>query len=103
MIEKKETLSVANEIAALALINIQDIFFFVLTAKDEEIEERYGSERIAIEIAEKYLEIATKASLLEYHVSGWSMKYSQPIKDSDDRIEKTARFYDVKKGQDGEE
>ena len=30
---KKEALSVANDIAALALINIQDIFRFVLTAK----------------------------------------------------------------------
>ena len=38
---KKEALSVANDIAALALINIQDIFRFVLTAKDDEIEERY--------------------------------------------------------------
>lgn len=33
MEEKKESLSVANDIAALALINIQDIFYFVLTAR----------------------------------------------------------------------
>ncbi len=88
----REHLSVANDIAALALINIQDIFYFVLTAKDDEIEERYGSERTAIDIAETYLEIAMKASLLEHRVSGWSMKYSQPIKDSDEMIDKTAYF-----------
>ena len=96
---KKEALSVANDIAALALINIQDIFYFVLTAKDDEIEERYGSERTAIDVAEKYLEIAMKASILEHRVSGWSMEYSQPIKGSDGRIEKKAYFYDVKNGQ----
>ena len=43
MNEKKQSLSVINDIAALALVNIQDIFRFVLTAKDSEIEERYGS------------------------------------------------------------
>lgn len=102
MEEKKESLSVANDIAALALINIRDIFYFVLTAKDDEIEERYGSERIAIDIAEKYLEIATKAKLLENRVSGWSMKYSQPIKGSNDRREYTARFYDVKNTRESE-
>ena len=36
----KEQLSVGNSIKALALINIQDIFRFTLTAKDEEIKER---------------------------------------------------------------
>ena len=99
---KKEALSVANDIAALALINIQDIFRFVLTAKDDEIEERYGSERIAIEVAEKYIEIARNALFLEHYVSGWSMTYSQPIKDSNDRREYTARFYDLTKRQEGE-
>ena len=92
----KKHLSVANDIAALALINIQDIFQFVLTAKDDEIEERYGSERAAIDIAEKYIEIAARASLLEHRVSGWDMKYTQPIKGKEDRIEKKAYFYDVK-------
>jgi hypothetical protein len=96
MSEKRQSLSVANDIAALALVNIQDIFHFVLTASDDEIEERYGSERIAIEIAEKYLEIAKSVPLLEYRLSGWDMKYSQPIKGGNGRIEKTACFYDVK-------
>jgi len=99
----KETLSVAKDIAALALINIQDIFLFVLTAKDEEIEKRYGTEKEAIEIAEKYIEIATKAMMLEYPLSGWYMEYSQPIAGSDERLKKTARFYDVKKEDDKNE
>lgn len=99
MNEKKQSLSVINDIAALALVNIQDIFQFVLTAKDSEIEERYGSERIAIEVAEKYLDIAMKVRILESRVAGWSMKYSQPIKDKDGRIEKEAHFYDVKDGE----
>lgn len=94
--EKKETLSVAKDIAALALINIQDIFQFVLSAKDEEIEKRYGTEEKAIKIAEKYIEIATKSLILEYPLSGWSLEYSQPIAGSDERLKKTARFYDVK-------
>lgn len=92
---KKEKLSVSNEIKALALINIQDIFRFMITAKDSAIEERYGSEEKAIDIAEKYLDIAMKADLLEFPIRGWSMKYSQPISDSDDRREFTARFYDL--------
>lgn len=95
----KEVLSVAHDITALALVNIQDIFYFVLTAKDDEIEERYGSERVAIEIAEKYLEIAREVQFLEHGISGWSMKYSQPVRGTDSRIEKNACFYDVKKGQ----
>ena len=49
----KEQLSVGNSIKALALINIQDIFRFTITAKDEEIRERYGSEESAVCVAEK--------------------------------------------------
>lgn len=89
-----EKLSVAKDIKALALINIQDIFRFTITATDKEIEDRYGSEARAIEVAEKYLEIAMRASVLEYDLKGWSMKYSVPIKDKNERIEKTAYFYD---------
>jgi hypothetical protein len=89
-----EKLSVAKDIKALALINIQDIFRFTITATDEEIEDRYGSEARAIEVAEKYLEIAMRTSVLEYDLNGWSMKYSVPIKDKNERIEKTAYFYD---------
>lgn len=88
-------LSVAKDIEALALINIQDIFRFTITATDEEIEDRYGSEARAIEVAEKYLEIAMRASVLEYDLKGWSMKYSVPIKGKNERIEKTAYFYDM--------
>ena len=90
-----EHLSVAKDIKALALINIQDIFLFTITATDEEIEDRYGSEARAIEVAEKYLEIAMGASVLEYDLKGWSMKYSVPIKGKNERIEKTAYFYDM--------
>ena len=90
-----EQLSVAKDIKALALINIQDIFRFTITATDKEIEDRYGSEARAIEIAEKYLEIAMRASVLEYDLKGWSMKYSVPIKGKNERIEKTAYFYDM--------
>ena len=89
-------LSVANEINALALINIQDIFRFTLTAKDSEIEDRYGSEETALQVAEKYLEIALKAQMLQFPIEGWSMTYSMPIKDSEDRREYKAQFYDVK-------
>ena len=90
-----EQLSVAKDIKALALINIQDIFRFTITATDKEIEDRYGSEARAIKIAEKYLEIAMRASVLEYDLKGWSMEYSVPIKGKDERIEKTAYFYDM--------
>ena len=94
----KNHLSVANDITALALINVQDIFNFVLTAKDDEIEERYGTEERAIKIAEQYIEIAERAQGMQsMFLQGWSMKYSQPIKDSDERITKEAYFYDVKK------
>ena len=103
MTEKKNTLSVANEITALALINVLDIFKFTLTAKDEEIEHRYGSEKTAMDVAEKYLDIAGRATLLERRLSGWSTQYSQPIKNSKDRAEFTARFYDVKNEQEDEE
>ena len=92
---KHKQLSVAKDIEALALINIQDIFRFTITATDEEIEDRYGSEARAIEIAEKYLEIAMRTSVMEYDLKGWSMKYSVPIKGKDERIEKTAYFYDM--------
>lgn len=87
-------LSVANDIKALALINVEDIFWFTLTATDAEIEERYGTEARAIEVADKYLTIAIRAEALELSLSGWSMMYSQPLKDSNERIEKTAYFYD---------
>ena len=90
-----EQLSVAKDIEALALINIQDIFRFTITATDEEIEDRYGSEARAIEVAEKYLEIAMRSSVLEYDLKGWSVTYSVPIKGKNERIEKTAYFYDM--------
>ena len=89
-----EQLSVVKDIKALALINIQDIFRFTITATDKEIEDRYGSEARAIEVAEKYLDIAMRVDVLEYDLKGWSMKYSVPIKGKDERIEKEAYFYD---------
>ena len=90
----KEQLSVGNDIRALALINIQDIFRFTITARDEEIRERYGSEESAVCVAEKYLDIALKASILEQPLKGWSMKYTMPEKGSDKRKEFVAHFYD---------
>ena len=90
----KEQLSVGNDIRALALINIQDIFQFVLTAKDEEIIDRYGTEERALSVAEKYLDIALKAEMLEYPLQGGSMKYTMPEKGSDKRKEFVAHFYD---------
>ena len=93
----KNHLSVAKDIAALALINVQDIYYFCLTAKDDEIEERYGTEERAIKVAEKYIEIAEKAQRMEViFLKGWKTTFSQPIKDSDERVTKTAYFYDVK-------
>ena len=89
----KEQLSIGNSIKALALINIQDIFRFTLTAKDAEIKERYGSEESAVCVAEKYLDIALKASILENALAGWSINYTMPIKDSDERADYTAYFY----------
>lgn len=97
----RNTLSVANDIKALALINIQDIFKFTITATDEEIIERYGTEEKALKVAREYLEIATQATMLEYPLSGWSMKYTMPTTDGE-RHEYTARFYDVKEGSDDE-
>ena len=90
----KEQLSVGNSIKALALINIQDIFRFTITAKDEEIRERYGSEESAVCVAEKYLDIALKAGMLEHALAGWNMNYTMPIKGSDKRKEFVAYFYD---------
>lgn len=89
----KEQLSVGNNIKALALINIQDIFSFTITAKDEEIRERYGSEESAVCVAEKYLDIALKTGMLEHALAGWNMNYTMPIKDSDERADYTAYFY----------
>lgn len=88
------TMSVAHEISALALINVKDIFSYMITAKDAEICERYVTEERAVDVAEKYMEIAMKASALEVFINGWSMTYTQPIKDSDERREYTAMFYD---------
>ena len=90
----KEQLSVGNNIKALALISIEDIFQFTITATDEEIKERYGSEEEAVRVAEMYLEIALKTSMLEHPLKGWSMKYTMPEKGSDKRKEFVARFYD---------
>lgn len=97
----KEKLSVANDIKALALINIQDIFHFTLTAKDEAIEKRYGTEERALKVAREYLDIATVVDMLEYPIKGWSMRYSRPLKDSEERKEYTAYFYDVKESEEG--
>ena len=91
----KEQLSVANDIKALALINIRDIFQFTLTATDADIKERYGSEESAMLVAEKYLDIALKSAILEHPLKGWSMNYSMPIKGSEKRKEYKACFYDV--------
>lgn len=91
----KEKLSVANDIKALALINIQDIFHFTLTAKDEAIEKRYGTEERALKVAREYLEIAKQVSLIEIPLKGWSIDYSQPIANSDGRREHKACFFDV--------
>ena len=97
--EHEDVLSVANDIKALALINIQDIFRFTLSAKDDEIEERYGTEEAAVRVAEKYLDIAMRASMLEYDIKGWSITYTQPIKDSDERMTRTECFFDRKEGE----
>lgn len=87
-------MSVADEIIAWSLLNIRDIFDFVMTANDDEIVERYGSEENAVNIAEKYLEIGVKVRMLQFPIEGWSMKYSQPIKGKDgERITKEAVFY----------
>ncbi len=98
----KKHLSVGDDIKALALINIEDIFGFTLTAKDSEIEDRYGSEEQALAVAEKYMDIAKQVSLLEASVYGWSMKYSQPVRDSEDRKNKTAYFYTCRGGEEGD-
>lgn len=87
-------MSVADEIIAWSLLNIRDIFDFVMTANDDEIVERYGSEENAVNIAEKYLEIGVKVRMLQFPIEGWSMKYSQPIKGKDgERVTKEAVFY----------
>lgn len=99
---KKEQLSVGNNIRALALINIQDIFQFTLTATDKEIKERYGSEESAVYVAEKYLDIALKVGILENPIKGWSMKYTMPIKDSNDRNEYEVCFYNKYESEDAE-
>lgn len=89
-------MSVHNEINALALINIRDILQFILQATDKEIEERYGCERTAVDTAEKIMNIALTSSIIENKLGGWSLKYNQPLKDSEERIDHTAYFYDRK-------
>lgn len=91
-----DKLSVANDIKALALINIQDIFRFMIIATDAEIKERYETEARAIELAEKFLDIAIRANFAQDSIKGWSITYSQPIENSDERREYTAYFYDRK-------
>ena len=86
-------LSVANSIKANALINVEDIFRFLISAKDDEIIERYGSEERALKCAEKYMDIARQVDLIEYPLKGWSISYTMPIKDSDERREYEACFY----------
>lgn len=98
----KDKMSVANQIRALALINIEDIFNFTLTATDEQIVERYGTEERALKVAREYLEIACRADMIEYPIKGWSMKYSRPVMNSDERKDYTARFYDVKECEHGD-
>ena len=93
-------MSEASKIKGLALINIEDIFLFMISAKDSEIEDRYGSEERAVKVAREYLEIAQMADTLEWTIRGWSMKYSQPIKDSDERVEKEV-FFHSKEDDDG--
>jgi hypothetical protein len=87
-------MSVATEINAWALLNVLDIFRFVMCATDDEIVERYGTEGRAVDIAEKCLNIAMKAAILEQPLSGWKMKYSQPTKGNPDkRVMHEACFY----------
>ena len=103
MVKMEHQLSVAKNIKGLALINIEDIFEFTITATDREIEDRYGSEAKAIEVAEKYLDIAMRVEVLEYDLKGWSMKYSVPIKGKDERIEKESYFYDREEKRNNDE
>lgn len=88
-----DKMSVANSIKAWALLNIEDIFRFMITATDDEIEERYITEKNAVDIAEKYLNVAQQAHYLQLDISGWSFKYSQPTIDGS-RIDKEAFFSD---------
>ena len=55
---------VLTEINALGLINVLDIFKFTLTAKDAEIEKRYGSEEKALQVADKYLSLIKQCNFL---------------------------------------
>ena len=89
-------MSVADEIRAWSLLNILDIMKFVMCATDSEISERYGTEETAIDIAEKYLNIGMKAEILQYPISGWSMKYSQPLKENpQNRVTHEAVFHTI--------
>ena len=92
-------MSVSDEIRAWALLNIRDIMQFVMCAHDDEIVERYGDEKTAIEICEKYVSIAMKAAMIEVPLAGWSMKYSQPVTGGDGkRVTHDAYFYTVTEG-----
>ena len=85
-------MSVAMEIDALALLNIRDILNYILTAEDDEIEKRYATEERAVAMAEKILNIALKAGILEHPLKGWSLKYTQPT-GRGDRVEHNAVFF----------
>ena len=91
-----KSMSVSQRISALALINIADIFEFIIGAKDGEINDRYGSEERAVDVAEKCANIAFRAQMLQNDIKGWSMTYTMPIKGGDERREYKARFYDAR-------
>ena len=55
-----------------------------------------SSTACAIDIAEKYLNIGLKADILQYPISGWSMKYSQPLKENPQkRVTHEAVFHTI--------
>ena len=99
----KTQMSVANQIKALALINVQDIFKFMITATDEEIEDRYITEERAVKIAEKYIDIANSVSFIEHSLNDWEINYSMPVKDSEDRVTYNAKFYNVTESEEEHE
>ena len=99
----KVQLSVANQIKALALINVKDIFKFMITATDEEIEDRYINEERAVKIAEKYIDIASSVEFIEHKLNGFEMNYSMPVKDSEDRVTHHVKFYNWEMAESEEE
>ena len=84
---------VLSEINSYGMINVLEIFQYLISAKDAEIKARYGSEMKALEAAEKTLSIIKQCNFLcdDNLPLCASIKVTKPIS-TGDTVEKTYLF-----------